>query len=224
MLFLNADVELEPGCLAACVAEMGADRSIGIVTCRLVRPDGRLDHACHRGLPTPLAALAYALKLDRLFPRSRRLARYRMAWLDPTTVHDVEVCSGAFMLMRRELLEEVGGWNERYWFYGEDVDLCLRVAAVGRTVRYVGTASAVHVKGASSLLRRPRRELTPAEIAHRRRIQRAIIESHGLLFREHLMTGTPRIVSALVLVLLAVQRARHRVAGRLDALVLSLSR
>src|SRR5688572_30488350 len=107
LLFLNADVFLSPDCLERCVAVLTADPAIGIVSPRLVRPDGRLDHACHRGLPTPFASLAYKLRLHRLAPWSRRLGRYTMAWLDPSTEHDVESCSGAFLLIGRDVLDEV---------------------------------------------------------------------------------------------------------------------
>ena len=119
-----------------------------------MRPDGSLDHACHRGIPSVIDLLVYKARLDRLAPRSRRLGHYRLSWLNPATVHDVEACSGAFLLMRREVLDAVGGWDERYWFYAEDLDLCLRVAQAGWRVQYVGSATAVHVKGGSSNLRR----------------------------------------------------------------------
>ena len=90
LLFLNADVTIAPDCLERCLEVLASEPDIGIVTCRLVRPDGSLDHACHRGLPTPLSSLAYKLGLHRLFPRSRRLGRYTMSWLDPEDEHDAE--------------------------------------------------------------------------------------------------------------------------------------
>ena len=142
LLFMNADVMVDAACLGAVLAEAAPDPGIGIATCRLVRPDGSLDHACHRGIPSVLDSLIYKARLDRLAPRSRRLGHYRLSWLDPWTVHDVEACSGAFLLIRREALEAVAGWDERYWFYAEDLDLCLRVTQAGWRVRYVGTATA----------------------------------------------------------------------------------
>ena len=141
VLFMNADVNVSPDCLGAVLAEATADPRIGIATCRLVRPDGSLDHACHRGIPSVVDSLVYKARLDRVAPRSKRLGHYRLSWLDPATVHDVEACSGAFLLIRREALDVVGGWDERYWFYAEDLDLCLRVTQAGWRVRYVGTAS-----------------------------------------------------------------------------------
>ncbi len=198
ILFMNADVNVSPECLGAVLAEATADPGIGIATCRLVRPDGSLDHACHRGIPSVVDSLVYKARLDRLAPHSRRLGHYRLSWLDPSTVHDVEACTGAFLLIRREALEAVGGWDERYWFYAEDLDLCLRVTQAGWRVRYVGTASAVHVKGSSSNLRRSPSDLTDEQRATRRRVREAIIDSHERFYREHLEAGTARPLRPLV--------------------------
>ncbi len=211
ILFLNSDVLLERETLGRVLAEAAGDPAIGIVTPRLDRPDGSLDHACHRGIPTPLDSIWYKTGIDRLRPGSRRFGRYRMTWLDPREVHDVEACTGAFLLIRREALEAVDGWDERYWFYAEDLDLCLRVTQAGWRVRYVGTASAVHLKGVSSHLRRPDDELDEEQRQTRRRVQRAIVESHQRFYHEHLEADTARPLRPLVEAMFALQR---RVAER----------
>jgi GT2 family glycosyltransferase len=207
ILFMNADVNVSLDCLGAVLVEASADAGIGIATCRLVRPDGRLDHACHRGIPSVIDSLLYKARLDRVVPRSKRLGHYRLSWLDPSTVHDVEACSGAFLLIRRAALEAIGGWDERYWFYAEDLDLCLRVTQAGWRVRYVGTASAVHVKGSSSNLRRSPGSLTDEQRATRRRVRTAIIDSHERFYREHLEAGTARPLRPLVGLMFRLDRA-----------------
>lgn len=190
VLFLNGDVTVTPTCLERVTAALEADPAIGVATARLERPDGTLDHACHRGIPTPEAALWYSLKLHRLRPRSRRFAAYTMSWLDPSTDHDIEACSGAFLLTRGATLEAIGGWDEGYWFYAEDLDLCLRVLRAGLRVRYVASAVATHVKGASSNLRADGRTLDPAEQATRDRVRLAIVASHLRFYRLHLAADT----------------------------------
>lgn len=216
LLFLNADVTLEPECLERCLRALASEPDIGIVTCRLVRPDGTLDHACHRGLPTPLSSIAYKLRLHRLFPRSRRLGRYTMAWLDPLGDHDIEACSGAFMLLPRAVLDEAGGWDERYRFYAEDLDLCLRVQQRGRRVRYVGTALATHVKGAFSKHGMPDRELDAGERSVKRRVRREIARSHRLFFDEHMRAWAPLPVRAAISLAFALQELRLGAADRLS--------
>jgi GT2 family glycosyltransferase len=211
LLFLNADVVIGSECLSTVIADVAADPSVGIATCRLVRPDGSLDHACHRGIPSVLDSLIYKSRLDRLVPRSRRLGHYRLSWLDPLTVHDIEACTGAFLLIRREVYEAVGGWDERYWFYAEDLDLCLRVTQAGWRVRYVGTAEATHIKGSSSNLRRSPRGLSDEQRATRQRVREAAVESHERFYRTHLAGGTPRLLRPLVPAMFAGQRflVRH---------------
>ncbi len=211
LLFLNADVAVRPDCVERCVTALEADRGVGIVTCRLERPDGTLDHASHRGIPTPFASAAYLLRLDRLRPGSRRLGRYRLSWLDPMTDHDVEACSGAFLMIPRPVLEQVGGWDERYWFYGEDLDLCVRVRDAGYRVHYLGSTSALHVKGASSHLREPDGALGPEERRLKRRVQAAILESHQLFFQQHLAARASLPERAAARMLFAMQRMRLHV-------------
>lgn len=208
LLFLNSDVLLEADTLGAVLEEVADDPGVGIATCRLQLPDGRLDHACHRGIPTPFDSLAYKARLDRLFPRSRRLGHYRLSWLDPRGTHDVEACSGAFLLIRRAALEAVGGWDERYWFYAEDLDLCLRVRQAGWRVRYVGSASAVHLKSVSSNVRGARRQLTPEQRDTRRRVERAIVDSHQRFYRQHLEATTARPLRPLIEAMFSFQRLR----------------
>jgi GT2 family glycosyltransferase len=210
LLFMNSDVMVDADCLGDVLAAVDGDASIGIATCRLRRPDGRLDHACHRGIPSVFDSLAYKSGLDRLRPGSRRLGHYRLTWLDPAETHDVEACTGAFLLIRRKAFEAVGGWDEAYWFYAEDLDLCLRTSQLGWRVRYVATASAVHLKGASSNLRADERTLSPAQAETRRRVQRAIVDSHERFYRQHLEATTARPVRPLVRLMFALQR---RMAG-----------
>jgi GT2 family glycosyltransferase len=217
LLFLNADVSLSPSCLERCLESLAGDPEIGIATCRLRRLDGSLDHACHRGIPTPSASMAYLLRLDRLAPRSRRLGRYRMTWLDPETDHDVEACTGAFMLIPRDALDAAGGWDERYWFYGEDLDLCVRIRQLGRRVRYLGSATATHVKGASSHLRESDELLDPDERRLKRQVRAAILDSHELFFRQHLAPRASMVERTAARILFALQRKRLELRLRPDA-------
>ena len=134
-----------------------------------------------------------------------------MTWLNTDGVHDVEACSGAFLLIRREALEAVGGWDERYWFYAEDLDLCLRVTQAGWRVRYVGTATALHLKSSSSHVRRREDELTMPERARlAAACRRAIVDSHQRFYRQHLQADDGAAAAAAGGRMFALQR---RAAG-----------
>ena len=210
ILFMNADVFVSETCLGGVLDEVADDPGVGIATCRLLREDGRMDHACHRGLPSVADSLAYKARLDRLLPRSRRVGHYRLSRLDPTGIHDVGACSGAFLLIRRAAFEAVGGWDEGYRFYAEDLDLCARVSAAGWRVRYVGTETAIHVKGASSHLHRRAAELTPQERATRQHVRAAAIDAHERFYERHMRAGTARPLRPLVRLMFRAQRRLTR--------------
>lgn len=214
LLFLNADVTVSTTCLERCLEVLESEADVGVVGCRLVRPDGTFDHACHRGMPTPEASLAYKLRLHRLFPRSRRANRYLMSWLDETTDHDVEACSGAFLLIRRDVLEAVGGWDERYRFYAEDLDLCLRVSESGRRIRYVGSVSATHLKGAFSNHHVPDADLDPEQRWVKNSTNREIVRSHRLFFDEHMRAESSSLLRAAAQILLGLQELRVKATDR----------
>jgi GT2 family glycosyltransferase len=147
VVLLNPDVFLEPTTLERALAAFD-DPSVGIVTGKLVRLDGDIDHACRRSEPDLLSGLARALGLDRLFPKSRRLGAYAMTYADPEQPRDVDSGTAAFLVVRRSLLERIGPClDERFFLYGEDLDLCRRARAAGYRVVYRPDARAVHVKG-----------------------------------------------------------------------------
>ena len=149
ILLLNPDTIVSPGALEATLAELERNPDVGVLGCKLVKPDGTFDHACKRGLPTVSSALFYVFALHRLFPRSRTIASYTAGQLDEDEAGLVDAVNGAFMLLRREAAAEVGGLDERFWLYGEDLDWCQRFAAKGWRTLYWPAVTVTHIKGAS---------------------------------------------------------------------------
>jgi colanic acid biosynthesis glycosyl transferase WcaI len=157
ILLLNPDTIVSPGLLAAVFAELEQHPEVAVLGCKLTRPDGTFDHACKRGLPSMSSALYYVLGLHRLFPRNRTIAAYTAGHLDENEVGTVDAVNGAFMLVRREAAAMVGGFDERFWLYGEDLDWCQRFAAAGWKILYWPRVEAIHVKGASGRRQRSTR-------------------------------------------------------------------
>jgi hypothetical protein len=145
---LNPDTRVGPGALAACAAELARDPSVGILTPRVVDGDGRFDRRCMRGFPTLWGVACHVSGADRLL-RDRRSRRYTQGWLPDDRPADVEAVSGAVMFARAVALRAVGGFDERFFMYGEDIDLCLRVARAGWRVRYWPGATVTHTGGGS---------------------------------------------------------------------------
>jgi GT2 family glycosyltransferase len=120
----------------------------------LLRPDGSLDHASKRSFPTPLSALGHFTGFGRRSDASGRLAAYRAPDVE---AGPVDAVNGAFMLMRREPFEQLGGFDEGYWMYMEDLDLSYRLAQAGWLSWYEPGATVVHVKGGTVGGERPPR-------------------------------------------------------------------
>jgi N-acetylglucosaminyl-diphospho-decaprenol L-rhamnosyltransferase len=150
LLLLNPDTVLPPAALAQSIAFLDEHPKSGAVGPKLIRQDGSLDKACRRGFPTPAVALYHFLFLDRLFPRSPRFARYNVTYLDQDKQAEVDSLVGAFMLLRREALDQAGLFDESFFMYGEDLDLCFRIRQHGWQIWYDPDVTVLHYKGASS--------------------------------------------------------------------------
>jgi N-acetylglucosaminyl-diphospho-decaprenol L-rhamnosyltransferase len=154
VLALNPDTRVTAGALEKLIAVMEEQPEIGICGCRLELEDGSFDHAAKRAFPTPLGALAHFSGLGRRANAPSSLAQYRAPEVESGLVDAV---NGAFMLMRRSPLEEVGLFDEGYWMYMEDLDLCYRFKQAGWLTWYEPSVTVIHVKaGTSGRIRAPR--------------------------------------------------------------------
>jgi N-acetylglucosaminyl-diphospho-decaprenol L-rhamnosyltransferase len=154
VLTLNPDTKFVESTLDPLVDLMEARPEIGICGCRLERVDGSLDHAAKRSFPTPLSALGHFTRVGRRPSARGALAAYRAPSIE---AGPVDAVNGAFMLIRRRALDEVGLFDEGYWMYMEDLDLCYRFAECGWTTWYEPSVRVVHLKGGSSGHPRPAR-------------------------------------------------------------------
>ncbi|MFU0831506.1 MAG: dTDP-Rha:alpha-D-GlcNAc-pyrophosphate polyprenol, alpha-3-L-rhamnosyltransferase [Oscillospiraceae bacterium] len=151
LLFLNSDTIMHQGTLEQCVAYLKAHPQVGVLGERTLLKDGTLDHACKRGFPTPSASFYYFTGLDKKFPHSRKIGAYRQTFLDERSVGEVDSVAGSFLMMPAKLFKEIGGFDESFFMYGEDLDLCYRVKEKGYQVIYYGKVSITHLKGQSGL-------------------------------------------------------------------------
>jgi len=149
-LLLNADTVVWAGALDALVEFADEHTDAGIVGGKLVRPDGRLDWPCKRSFPTPSVFFYRALRLDKLFPKSRRFGRYHLTYLDENETHEVDAVSGALLLIRGRTLQQIGLMDQQFFMYGDDLDWCFRGKAAGWKVDYYPKAVATHYKSASN--------------------------------------------------------------------------
>jgi GT2 family glycosyltransferase len=146
LLFINPDCRLAPGALQRLVSVLDQHAEAGMAGPLVLNPDGSEQRGCRRLLPTPRRALM------RVFGRAGGFDLTGTPL--PKKPVQVEAISGACLLIRRRLFEELGGWDEGYFLHCEDLDLCMRVKRAGKVTLFVPDAAAHHVQGVSSR-RRP---------------------------------------------------------------------
>jgi GT2 family glycosyltransferase len=149
VLFVNPDAVVSETAVRTLVATLEHDPAIGAAAPRIEHPDGSLAHSLRR-FPDLRSTFAQALYLHRLLPRAAwttEIVTDARRYEEP---HLAEWVSGACILARRSAMEAVGGWDERFFLYCEDTDLCLRLRAAGRAVAFEPRAVVVHEEGASS--------------------------------------------------------------------------
>jgi GT2 family glycosyltransferase len=208
VLALNPDTRLERGTLERLAELLEARPEIGIAGCRLVREDGSLDHAARRSFPTPLGALGHFTGLGRHARSPGALAQYRAPEVESGPVDAV---NGAFMLIRRSALEQVGLFDEGYWMYMEDLDLCFRFREAGWTTWYEPSVSVVHVKGGTVGAARD----TRLELAFHRGMAR-FYRAHVAPERSPLVNAAVRAgIAAKLAFALPRSAARRLLAGEL---------
>ena len=169
ILLLNSDTIIREDTLETMILFMDQNSTVGASGCKIILPDGTLDKACKRGFPTPSASFYYAFGISRLFPDRARFNQYQLGHLDPDQEYPVDCLVGAFMMVRRETIEQVGGLDETFFMYGEDIDWCYRIKQAGWAIHYYPRTSIVHYKGGSA----------------RRRPTRIIYEFHRSMFVFH---------------------------------------
>jgi N-acetylglucosaminyl-diphospho-decaprenol L-rhamnosyltransferase len=146
VLVLNPDTRVTPGSLDRLLDLMDSRSEIGMAGPRLELPDGSFDHAARRSFPTPLSALGHFTGIGRR-RESGTLAAYRAPGVESGPVDAV---NGAFMLIRRAAIDEVGPFDEGYWMYMEDLDLCYRLAQAGWVTWYEPSVTVIHVKAGTT--------------------------------------------------------------------------
>lgn len=186
LLLLNPDTVVAPQALARAVRALEERPDIGMLGCKLVCPDGNLDKACKRGFPTPLSALYYFTGATRIAPRSKRFAQYTAGHIGENDTAVVDAVNGAFMLVRRAAVEDVGLLDERYWMYMEDLDWCYRFRERGWPVLYWPEVEVMHVKAGSS------------GRVRRWRVNYAFHRGMWLFYRTHYAPTRPFLVTSLV--------------------------
>ncbi len=155
VLFLNPDTVCNTAALEHCLGRTLAEPDLGLISPRLELADGSMDLACRRSIPTAWDGFCRAAGLAARFPHVALFSGYNLTHLPEDGAHEVGAINGAFLLGRRAMLEAVAEpaphavFDERFFMYGDDLDLCIRVARAGFRIVYDGRHAITHLKGVS---------------------------------------------------------------------------
>ncbi|GAA4828670.1 glycosyltransferase family 2 protein [Paenibacillus vulneris] len=150
ILLLNSDTIVQTETLDTMIRFMDNHPSIGAAGCKVVLSDGSLDKACKRGFPTPSASFYYAFGISKMFPNNPKFNQYQLSYMDEDQDYPVDCLVGAFMMVRTQVINQIGGLDEDFFMYGEDVDWCYRIKEAGWEIHYYPYTQILHLKGASS--------------------------------------------------------------------------
>ncbi len=150
VLFLNPDTIVPEDCFEKCFSLFNQHKNTGALGIKMIDGKGIFLKESKRAFPSPLTSLFKLSGLSRLFPRSELFAKYHLGHLPENKNHEVDVLAGAFMMIPKTVLNEIGSFDERFFMYGEDVDLSFRIQQAGYKNFYFAESTIIHFKGEST--------------------------------------------------------------------------
>ena len=150
ILFLNPDTIVPEDCFTKCISFFEANKEVGAIGIKMLDGSGNFLKESKRSFPSPSTSLYKLFGLAKLFPRSKIFSKYHLGYLKEDENNEVDVLAGAFMMIKKEVLDIVGGFDETFFMYGEDVDLSYRIQKAGYKNYYFADSSIIHFKGEST--------------------------------------------------------------------------
>lgn len=199
ILFLNPDTLVYEKTIDGMVKFMDKNPDVGASTCFVRLPSGKLDDASHRGFPTPWRAFSHFVSLSKIFPKSKFFAGYNLTYLNLDKTHEIDALAGAFMLVRREAGEQVGWWDEDFFWYGEDLDFCYKLRERGWKIYFVPEFEILHYKGASGGLKNHSKHVSTATDETRKKAHEARFAAMKIFYDKHYKNKYPSLLRAIVL-------------------------
>lgn len=199
VLFLNSDTEIKKYSLVKPLKYLNAHPNIGAITVKLFLADGQIDYDNHRGFPTPWVAFTKFAGLSSLFPNSTVFNAYHLGRKGLNKIHQIPLTAGSFLMMPASTFWKIGGWDENYFFYGEDIDLCYRIKKANLKIVYYPKTSTLHLRGASSGLRKENKENAASDYQNRLKVAQASVDAWLKFYKKFYANIYPFWVTWLVI-------------------------
>ena len=187
VLFLNPDTLVNKDTLKKMIDFFEQNKNVDAATCQInLVSTQKMQPECHRGFPTPWRSFCYFSGLAKLFPKSFLFSGYFLGHLDKKIPHPIEACVGAFLMVKKTVGQTIGWWNEKYFFYGEDLDFCYQLKKHNYTLYFYPHCQINHFQGISSGIISKSQHLTKATRKTKIMIAKASTQAMKIFYQENL--------------------------------------
>lgn len=205
VLFLNSDTVVKRYSLVKPLKYLKTHPKVGAITVKLFLKDGTIDFDNHRGFPTPWASISKFSGLAKIFPKSTFFNSYHLGFQKLDKIHQIPVAAGSYLMMPIKLFKDIGMWDESYFFYGEDIDLCYRINEAGYSIIYYPKVNILHLRGASSGLRKENAKIASSSKANKIKVAKSSTKAWKIFYKKFYSKKYPPIVTFLVLAGIAIK-------------------
>lgn len=200
VLFLNPDTTVEPETFKNMIEFFDKNSKVDAATCQIdLALTGKMQPECHRGFPTPWRSLCHFTGLGKLFPKSKLFSGYFLGHLDKTVPHQIEACVGAFLMVKKSVGDKISWWNEKYFFYGEDLDFCYQLQQNHFRLFFNPNCKIIHFQGVSSGLIKHSQKITQASRTTKIKVAKASTQAMRIFYQENLLPHYPAPIRFLVM-------------------------
>ncbi len=199
VLILNPDTVLQKDTLSKMADFMDQNPDISMATCKVELKSGKLDLDARRRFPTPWRSFCHFSHISKIFKNVNFFSEYYMDDIPEDQQHEVDACAGAFMFIRSKDLKKVGFFDEDFFFYGEDLDLCYRFRQQGLKIIYTPITKIIHYKGASSGIKKHSKHLSKISKDSKAKAIKESTRAMELFYNKHYKSKYPFFVTRPVL-------------------------
>lgn len=200
VLFLNPDTVVQKNTLKKMVDFFNQTKDVDAATCQInLATTGQIQPECHRGFPTPWNSFCYFSGLNKLFPNSKFFSGYFMGNLNKNIPHKIDACVGAFLMVKKEIGDKIGWWNEKYFFYGEDLDFCYKLKQNNFNLYFNPNCIITHFQGVSSGLISKSKHFSKASRRTKIKVAKSSTQAMRIFYRENLFSNYSLPVRILVM-------------------------
>lgn len=200
VLFLNPDTIVSKNTFKKMIEFFDQNKKVDAATCQIdLALTGKMQPECHRGFPTPWNSLCHFSGLSKLFPHSKLFAGYFLGHLDKTVPHQIDACVGAFLMVKREVGNKIKWWNEKYFFYGEDLDFCYQLKQQNFNLFFNPNCKITHFQGVSSGLISKSKNLSKASRETKIKTAQASTQAMRIFYQENLFKNYSPLTRGLVM-------------------------